>query len=327
MSDLSSDPSPNFVDRMTHDALDRASARRSDTHWIAHHLADDRSLFVPLWRGRVLLRHSPLPEAGAAQPHAVFLSGDAARRFRLHGGPWAFLGLLEGIALFVVDVSQVDDPIPLLPPALGEFAELRPVAGLLPAGEASVLGHARALMHWRSRHRFCGVCGGSCEPEQAGNVLRCTNCATQHFPRTDPAVIMLIHRHDEAGEAQVLLAHSPRFPSAKLYTVLAGFVEPGENVEQAVAREVAEETGILVRDVRYFGSQAWPFPGSIMLGFTAHAASTEIVVDATELTDARWFPVAAIRDPEAFGIDLPHPVAIARQMLEAWARNEGKTIG
>ena len=323
MSDLSA--GVPFIDRMTYDGLDRAGARRADAHWIAQRLADDQSLFVPLWRGKVLLRQSrSVAGSGpdASEPLAVFLSGDAANRFRLQGGPWAFLGILDGTALFVVDVSEVDDPIPLLPSSLGEFAELRPVAGLLPPSEASVLGQARALMHWRSRHRFCGVCGGVCEPEQAGNVLRCTNCGTQHFPRTDPAVIMLVHRRDEA-EARVLLAHSPRFPAPKLYTVLAGFVEPGENVEQAVAREVMEETGVAVRAVRYFGSQAWPFPGSIMLGSTAQATGAEIVVDTTELTDARWFPVAAIRDPATFGIELPHPLTIARQMLEAWARNGG----
>jgi NAD+ diphosphatase len=313
-----------FVDRMTHDRLDRANARRHDTHWIAQRLACDRSLFVPLWRGKVLLRQSDSLAAGAPEPpRAVFLSGDAAHRFRLQGGPWAFLGLLEDTALFVVDGSEVDDPIPLLPQSLGEFAELRPLMGLLPAGEAALLGHARALMHWRGRHRFCGLCGGACEAEQAGNVLRCTNCATQHFPRTDTAVIMLVSRDGEAGGAQVLLAHSPRFPTPRLYTVLAGFVEPGENLEQAVAREVMEETGISVHRVRYFGSQAWPFPGSIMLGFTAEATNSEITIDTRELADARWFPKAAIRDPAAFGIDLPHPVTIARQLLETWAR-EGK---
>jgi len=314
---LTVDQTAGFIDRMTSDALDRASGRRGDAHWIAQRLADDNSLFVPLWRGKVLLRHSLGPTDD--QPSAVFLSGDAARRFRLHGGPWAFLGLLDGTALFVVDVSDVDDPIPLLPPALGEFAELRPVVGLLPPTEAAVLGQARGLMHWRGRHHFCGVCGNPNEPEEAGNVLRCTKCGTQHYPRTDPAVIMLIQRRNEAGEPLVLLAHSPRFPSPQLYTVLAGFVEPGENVEQAVAREVMEETQISVHRVRYFGSQAWPFPGSIMLGFTAHATSSEILVDTNELTDARWFPPAAIRSPEAFGINLPHPVTIARQMLEAWA--------
>lgn len=308
---------PSFADPMTHGTLDRANAQRGDAHWVAQHLAGDNSLFVPLWRGKVLLRTS-----GEGVSQAVFLSGEAARQFRLPGGPWALLGLLDGVALFVVDVSEVEDPVPLLPPAEGAFAELRPVAGLLPPPEAAVLGHARALMHWRSRHRFCSLCGNPCEPEQAGTALRCTVCGTQHFPRTDPAVIMLISRHDDQGIPQVLLAHSPRF-APQLYTVLAGFVEPGENVEQAVAREVMEETGVAVRDVRYFGSQSWPFPGSIMMGFTATATSAQITIDQAELADARWFPREAIRNPAAFAITLPHPVTIARQMLEAWAADEG----
>jgi NAD+ diphosphatase len=304
-----------FSDPLTHDRLDRANARRGDAHWIAERLASDQSLFVPLWRGQVLLRQD-----GESSPHAAFLSGDAAHRFRLQGGPWAFLGLLDKAAVFTVDISAVDDPIPLLPHALGEFGELRPVVGLLSSAEAAVLGHARALMHWRSRHRFCGVCGGACEAEQAGNALRCTVCHAQHFPRTDPAVIMLVSRHDENGAPQVLLGHSPRFPTPNLYTVLAGFVEPGENIEQAVAREVMEETGVAVHQVHYFGSQSWPFPGSIMVGFSAQATSSEIVVDPAELADARWFPPEAISDPGAFGINLPHPITIARQMLEAWRR-------
>jgi NAD+ diphosphatase len=173
-------------------------------------------------------------------------------------------------------------------------------------------------MHWRDRHRFCGVCGGACEPEQAGNRLRCTNCGTEHFPRTDPAVIMLVSARDGAGKPQVLLGHATRFAATNMFSVLAGFVEPGENLEQAVAREVLEETSVAVREVRYFGSQAWPFPGSIMLGFIATADYAAITVDPAELDDARWFPPEAIRDPAAFGISLPPAVSIARQMLEAW---------
>jgi NAD+ diphosphatase len=305
-----------FNDPMTHGSLDRAAFRRGDAHWVAQALTSDASLFVPLWRGKVLLR---TPD----QPRAVFLSGAAAHRFRLHGGPWAFLGLLEGQPVFAVDVAG-DDPIPLLPDEAGAWAELRPVAGLLPESEAAVLGHARALMHWRGRHRFCGVCGGVCEPEQAGNALRCVACQTSHFPRTDPAVIMLVERLSPEGAPEVLLAHSPRFPAADLYTVLAGFVEPGENAEQAVAREVSEEVRLSIADVRYFGSQSWPFPGSVMLGFTARALAGEIKADPHELTDARWFPLAAVRDPAAFGISLPQPVTIARQMLEAWAARHGR---
>ncbi len=155
-------------------------------------------------------------------------------------------------------------------------------------------------MHWRSRHRFCGVCGAACEPHSAGNVMACTGCKTHHFPRTDPAVIMLVTRGDRA-----LLGHSQRFPNSAMYSTLAGFVEPGESLEEAVAREVLEESGIRVGAVRYHSSQPWPFPASIMLGFYAEALTEEITIDPHELTDARWFSRDQMRDPTAHGFALP----------------------
>ena len=316
---------PIFNDPLTHDALDRAAARRGDAHWIATHLADDQSLFVPVWRGKVLLtRDAP------DQTRGVFLSGDAARRFRLEGGPWVFLGLLEGKAVFAVDVSAVEDPLPLLPESAGQWEDLRAVLAQTRAEDAAVMGHALALMHWRGRHRFCGLCGAATEAEQAGNVLRCTGCGAQNFPRTDPAVIMAVTRVNEQGGREILLARSVRFPKPNFFSVLAGFVEPGENLEQAVAREVMEEVGLDVDQIRYFGSQSWPFPGSIMLGFIARARTTEIRIDDDELAEARWFPVAVLHDPEAHGISLPPPVAIARQMLNVWrdgvAWSEGESL-
>ena len=147
-----------------------------------------------------------------------------------------------------------------------------------------MLAHARGLMHWRVKHRFCGVCGSPCEPRSAGNATACTGCDAQHFPRTDPAVIMLVVRGDRC-----LLGHSRRFPHARMFSTLAGFVEPGESLEEAVRREVEEETGVQVGDVRYHSSQPWPFPSSIMLGFHAEALSDELDIDPEELQEARWF--------------------------------------
>ncbi|MCA3420321.1 MAG: NADH pyrophosphatase, partial [Roseomonas sp.] len=169
--------------------LDRASHRREDAAFIEAALADPNTVFAPVWRARSLMR-------GVAEgaPQAVLLTGEAAGALRMAGGPWAWLGEWEGRQVFAVDCSTADDPIPLLPAEMGSFADLRQVAGLLPPGEASVLAHARGLMHWRTKHRFCGVCGGVCEPRSAGNAMSCTACNTQHFPRTDPAVIMLVVR-------------------------------------------------------------------------------------------------------------------------------------
>ena len=194
--------------------LDRAATRREDAAWIAAALTDPGTLFAPVWRSRSLMKG-----VQEGQPEAVLITGAAAEAMRMAGGPWAFLGLWEGRPVFTVDCSQAEDPLPLLPEGMGAFTDLRAVAGLLPPGEASVLAHARGLMHWRTKHRFCGICGHGCEARSAGHVMVCSNCRAQHFPRTDPAVIMLVVREDHC-----LLGHSQRFPNSTMYSTLAGFV-------------------------------------------------------------------------------------------------------
>jgi NAD+ diphosphatase len=288
--------------------LDRAALRREDADWIAAALADPDTLFTPVWRSRSLMKG-----VQDGTPEAVLLTGAAAETVRMAGGPWAFLGLWDERPVFAVDCSEADDPLPLLPEGMGGFTDLRAVAGLLPAGEASVLAHARGLMHWRTKHRFCGVCGHACAPRSAGHVMVCSNCNAQHFPRTDPAVIMLVVRGDEC-----LLGHSTRFPNTTMYSTLAGFVEPGESLEEAVRREVLEEAGIEVGAVRYHSSQPWPFPSSIMLGFHAEGLSEEITIDPEELRDARWFSRAQCLDPAAHGFALPRADSIARRLIEDW---------
>ena len=288
--------------------LDRAGPRREDAEWIAARFADPASLFAPVWQSRSLVRGL---EDG--QPEAVYLSGATAQAARDASAPWAFLGMLGDAALFAFDMSAAGDPAVLVPPSLGGFEDLRATRGALPAIDASILAHARALMHWRSRHRFCGVCGAPCEPRSAGHVLACTECGAQHFPRTDPAVIMLVHRG-----GRCLLGHSQRFPSTTMYSTLAGFVEPGESLEEAVAREVQEESGILIGKVTYHSSQPWPFPGNIMLGFHAEAITDTVIVDTDELRDARWFTRAELRDHDALGFSLPRRDSIARRLIEDW---------
>jgi NAD+ diphosphatase len=294
--------------------LDRAAEKRDDAGWIEAALADPDTLFVPLWRARNLVR-----AAEGGRPEAVYISGEAAAVLRMSGsGPWAFLGLLAGRPVFAIDISHVDDPLPLLPEALGEFADLRVVGGGgMDRAEASILAHARGIMHWRLKHRFCGVCGARCEPRSAGYTAVCTGCETQHFPRTDPAVIMLVHRGGRS-----LLGHSQRFPHANMYSTLAGFVEPGETLEEAVRREVMEETRVRVGQVNYHSSQPWPFPASIMLGFYAEALTDEVTLDPHELQDARWFSRGDLRDHERLGFTLPRPDSIARRLIEDWLAAE-----
>ena len=292
--------------------LDRAAHRREEAAWIDQRLSNPDTLFVPVWRNRNLVRGLE-----SSAPEAVYISGEVAHAMRMHGGPWAFLGMLDEQAVFAVDISTAEDPVPLLPEEFGKFVDLRTVGWGVPKPEAAILAHARGLMHWRARHRFCAVCGAVCDARSAGHVVQCTACDAQHFPRTDPAVIMLVHRGDRA-----LLGHSQRFPRANMYSTLAGFVEPGETLEEAVRREVLEESGIQVGAVHYHSSQPWPFPGNIMLGFYAEALSEDITIDKEELIDARWFSREEMRNCDAHGFALPRVDSIARRLIEDWLAAE-----
>ena len=281
--------------------LDRAGHLRDNSDWIEAALASPDAIFAPVWRARSLMRG-----VAEGRPEAVFLSGIAASVLRVRGWPdggiWAFLGMQGPQPVFAIDISPEDDPLPLLPEEMGQFTDLRQVAGLLPPEEASVLAHARGLMHWRTKHRFCGVCGAACTPRSAGHSTQCTGCRALHFPRTDPAV----------------LGHSKRFPNSTMYSTLAGFVEPGETLEEAVAREVLEESGVRVDAVQYHSSQPWPFPASIMLGFYARALTEAITIDPEELTDARWFSRDDLRRHRDLGFQLPRADSIARRLIEDW---------
>lgn len=288
--------------------LDRVGYRRTDEAWVAAQLEDPQSLFIPVWRSRNLI--TGMEES---RPEAVYLTGEAAAVLRMNGGPWSLLGMLEGQAVFAIDISDAEDPLPLLPSQMGQFTDLRSIGWGVPKPEASILAHARGLMHWRTRQRFCGVCGAPCAVKSAGHIMQCTACNAEHFPRTDPAVIMLVVQED-----RVVLGHSKRFPRANMYSTLAGFVEPGESLEEAVRREVLEESNIRVGEVWYHSSQPWPFPGNIMLGFHAEALSDDIVVEEDELIDVRWFTRAQLREPDAHGFSLPRPDSIARRLIEDW---------
>lgn len=292
--------------------LDRVAHRRDDVAWIEAALASEEAVFTPVWRARSLMRG-----VAEGRPEAVFLSGQAAAALRLRGWPdggiWAFLGLQGPRPVFTVDISPEDDPLPLLPPEMGAFTDLRQVAGLLPPEDASILAHARGLMHWRTKHRFCGVCGAACVAKSAGHSTQCTGCGVSHFPRTDPAVIMLVHRGDRC-----LLGHSKRFPNSTMFSTLAGFVEPGETLEEAVAREVFEEAGVRVANVQYHSSQPWPFPASIMLGFYAEGITEEITIDPEEIADARWFSRDDLRRHKDLGFTLPRGDSIASRLIADW---------
>ena len=318
---------PNYY---AHPGFERAGLRRRDIDWIRQRVLDPQSVFVPVWRTQNLVIEIAESEPRAASITvegllAVFGGLDDVDE-RLARGEFVFLGLIGERAHFALDVSAVETPLDMLrSPALAaagiaeaavRFADLRQLAGRLERQEGALLAFARAMLFWHSRHRFCGLCGNPTRSEEAGHMRRCTDpaCHTMHFPRTDPAVIMLVTDGDRA-----LLGRNKNFPVPGMYSTLAGFVEPGESLEDAVAREVREETAIEVAAVHYHSSQPWPFPANIMLGFYAEAATSEIAVDYGELEDARWFErgwLASHADDDTFR--LPRLDSIARRLIGDW---------
>jgi len=291
--------------------LDRAGPKRKDQGWVEHLLAHQDSRFVALWRGQNLMRK----EADGA-PRAAYLT--RAELGALAREP-VLLGLDNGRALFAVDLSREEAPLAAFAASAPvEFTDLRRVGPLLPRAEGSLLAYARGISYWHARHLFCGLCGAPTLGQEGGHVRRCTNpaCGTVHFPRTDPAVIMLVHD----GE-RCLLGRKPEWP-AGMHSTLAGFVEPGESLEEAVAREVMEETGVAVANVRYHSSQPWPFPASLMLGFHAEARSTDITVDPEELEHAAWYDRRWLLDhADDERLRLPRGDSIARRLVEDWLRH------
>jgi NAD+ diphosphatase len=320
---------PNFY---SHPGFERAGLRRRDMGWIVERVGDPKSVFVPVWRNQNLVI-----ELESGEPRAVVLEAavlEAARivsqfgknsEERLSSGEVVFLGVIEERAHFALDLSPIEAPLEMLQsPALAasgieaatvRFADLRQIGARIERREGALLALARAMTFWHSRHRYCGLCGHPTRSEEAGHMRRCTNpdCNTMHFPRTDPAVIMLVTRGNRA-----LMGRSKNFVPG-MYSTLAGFVEPGESLEDAVAREVREETGIEVGAVHYHSSQPWPFPANIMLGFHAEALTTEITVDYGELEDARWCErgwLLSHVDDDSFR--MPRLDSIARRLIEDW---------
>ena len=275
---------------------------------------------LPIWRGKPLLVGEDRAPGWLAPDHSVIKAG----------GPPVFLGLDEEGPRFAVDVSGWEpedlptslgkflDPSEQVHPDLPEthvFAELRRVMTSLTPRAAELVATGKAILGWHATHQFCAQCGAKSEMAQAGWQRNCPACGAHHFPRTDPVVIMLITQGND-----VLVGRSPAWPEG-MYSLLAGFVEPGETLEAAVRREVLEESGVRVGEVAYLASQPWPFPSSLMIGCHGHAVTREITVDPAELDDARWVSreemveVFGGRNPDLFAA---RPGSIARFLLERW---------
>jgi NAD+ diphosphatase len=293
--------------------VDRATARRGDDEWLATAWADPGTRVLVVDNGQAMVR-----PAGDATDLAFVPPAEAPDgvRFLLGIDP-------DGIVYFGVaaPLPQADAGKDGTPPGAARPASLREAGPLLSDRDAGLMTHAVALSNWHAVHGHCPRCGAVTEPILSGSARRCVVDGSDHFPRIDPAVIMLVTDPDD----RCLLARNAQWPERRV-SILAGFVEPGESAEQAVAREVHEETGITVTGARYVGSQPWPMPHSLMLGFRARATGNlEITVDSEEIAEANWFSRDELRAAIASGeIRLPPPVSIAHRIIESWY---GTSIG
>jgi NAD+ diphosphatase len=275
---------------------------RKDTDWLNEALIHPETRFVPVWGDHCLVGGDPL-QLALLRRDQIEIYLDAHNHI--------FLGLFRGKPAFAVAIA-VDDSPPY--PELGEFQDLRYLGSVLPADEANLAAHARGLVLWHASQQFCGNCGSSARPDAGGNSRRCANeaCGREIFPRVDPAIIVLVADGDRC-----LLGRQTSWPEGR-YSTIAGFVEPGESLEDAVRREVYEETNIRVADVHYHSSQPWPFPSSLMLGFVAEADASvpqDIRLNDGELEDAQWFTRKELRSgfPK-----LPFRISIARRLVDCW---------
>jgi len=296
-------------------AVDRRSERRSDGEWLARRLADPASRLTAVWRERSLVMNA---HGGGRGPAPGLVPGVEAAGLIDRLEEIVFLGEAEGVGYFSVDISDRDDPLVGPLRGAGRFVELRQVGALVSGRGGNLLAYARAMATWHRRHRFCGRCGAGTTSRSGGHLRVCTGCDAEHFPRTDPAVIMLVHSPGPDGAC--LLGRQASWPP-RVFSALAGFVEPGESLESAVAREVREETGIAVDTVTYHSSQPWPFPTSIMLGFHATSPGGEVRIDTDELEQAVWVRRGELEYAlRAREVRLPPPFSIARRLIDDWRR-------
>ncbi|MEE4360989.1 MAG: NAD(+) diphosphatase [Pseudomonadales bacterium] len=296
--------------------LDRADVRRRDPAWLAAAAHAPRSRFLPLWQLNVLV------DGSQETPRLGWLSRSDIDRLDVTVPP-VFLGLDEQeLPHFALDISEVNDPSHEL--ALGggvAFQESRSAAMSLPTADTGVLAQARAQINWHRSHRYCSTCGAPTRQEKGGHQRVCEQCNASHFPRTDPVAIMLIVDDEHCLLGQ---SHGP-LVRIGMFSALAGFIDQGESIEEAVRREVREEAGIEVGAVRYHSSQPWPFPSSLMIGCHGQALSREIQIDTEEMHDVRWVPrkdVRAALAGEHPTLKVPGGIAIAHHLIRAWAQDE-----
>lgn len=292
--------------------LDRADAKRRDPEWLAAAPGDRKSRYLPFWQLNVLLD---------GQGQLGWLAVADIERLGITVPP-VLLGCEGEVAYFAIDVSALGDPAHELNLGDGaKFEDCRSAAMHLDIPSSGIVAQARAQIDWHRRHRYCSVCGAPSVAERGGHVRRCGTCKAEHFPRTDPVAIMLI----TDGSRCLLGQSAGRLANSRMYSALAGFIDQGESIEEAVRREVWEEAGIRVGEVRYHSSQPWPFPSSLMIGCHGLATSLDITIDPTEMTDVAWFTRDDARRAlagEHPDLRLPGPLAIAHHLIRAWVEGE-----
>ena len=288
--------------------LDRASLKRSNEMWINDQFNNGSARIIPVSHSKILC-------ASIQNPRTIFLTkndfNDVSNARELS----IFLGISDKKTYFAIDMESMKSASILNDKNSGKFHDFKQVMPLLNFRDSALLAIARFMINWQSRHRYCGKCGTSTKSAEAGNLRICenTNCGQSHFPSMDPAIIVLV----SYGE-YCLLGRQKIWPKG-MYSTIAGFVEPGESIEDAVIREVKEETGVIVEKLEYQHSQPWLFPSSLMLGFAATAKGTEIKIDKNELEDARWFSRKDIKDNLKKGLlRMPGKVAIAYHLIKEW---------
>jgi len=293
--------------------LDRASDKRADSDWLASRLDHPDSLAVAIWNGKPLVEDAP-GEAGAVR--IAYLPIAMAREVAASDQRVLFMGLWKETAVFAVDLEGSADPADGPLNGMGRFEDLRMVALRLPGPDAAILATAKGVFEWRRRHGFCSACGQPTLATEGGWKRVCESCKTEHFPRTDPVVIMLPTLGDRC-----LLGRQAIWPKG-MYSALAGFLEPGETIEEACAREVKEEAGLTAVSVSYHSTQPWPYPNSLMIGLFAEVSDDNAIVADQELEAVRWFTrteIQAMLRNEIPDAKAPGAMAIAHQLIKAWA--------
>ena len=298
--------------------LNRASEKRLETNWIESRLHDPSTLIFPMWRLEPFLlgpeNSAPPIQLGLLKPGLIDVLAAA-------GAPCIFLGLDGERAVFALDISAAENPAQKGPLAgLGFFRDARAAGQMVSIKEAAIIAQAKALIDWHQRHGFCPKCGAATRLMDAGYRRLCDKCNSEHFPRVDPVVIMLATDGDAC-----LIGRGKLFPQG-MFSALAGFIEPGETIEEAVRRELMEEASVKVGEVTYWATQPWPFPSSLMIGCFAKATSREVKVDQSELAEVRWIERKVAREliegKRVDGIMVPPPIAIAHHLIKAFALGE-----